>query len=250
VSLRLKGFPSFAGWSEAELTSLERHLTPLVVKQGHVFVHEGTAQGAEQALFALVKGQATVTRKGAGGRKDAVFTLHEGSLFGVVAFVDGGPRAATVTAGTDAEVLVLSKGSADSLEAATAARLELVIARQLAEDFAAMNQRAVSAFAEGARPAASEGPRWVNLVSYSGLHSMRAELHEARSIRDVVATLTAARKQGRRVVLRGAGLSFDTHAIHADLALKLVGFDDITVDPEARTVTVEIGRASCRERVS
>lgn len=240
MSLRLRGFPSFAGWTEDELTRFERHLTSLRIPQGHVFVHEGAAQGSEQALFALVRGQATVTRKGVAGKKDAVFTLHEGALFGVVAFVDGGPRAATVAAGSDAEVLVLSKDGAAKLEPALAARLELVIARQLAEDFAAMNQRAATAFAEGSR-APSDGPRWVNLASYSGLHALRAELHEARSIRDVVATLTAARKQGRQVVLRGAGLSFDTQAMHGDLALTLVGFDDVVVDPEARTVTAGAG---------
>lgn len=241
MSPRLKGFPSFAGWSEDELTRLEGHLKPLTVPRGHVFVHEGAPQGPEQALFALVHGQATVTRKGVAGKKDAVFTLHEGSLFGVVAFVDGGPRAATVSAASDADVLVLSKDAASKLEPSIAARLELVIARQLAEDFAAMNQRAVAGFAEGARPAASAGPRWVNLTSYSGMHALRSELHEARSLRDVVATLTTARKQGRQVVLRGAGLSFDTQAIHGDLALRLVGFDEVTVDPEARTVTAGAG---------
>ncbi|MBL8919645.1 MAG: FAD-binding protein [Myxococcaceae bacterium] len=241
MSLRLEGFPSFASWTEDELTRFEQHLTPLKVPKGHVFVHEGAAQRSEQALFALVRGQATVTRKGVAGRKEAVFTLHEGSLFGVVAFVDGGPRAATVTAASEAEVLVLSKDAASTLEPALGARLELVIARQLAEDFAAMNQRAVAAFAEGNRAPSTGGPRWVNLASYSGLHALRSEVHEARSIRDVVATLTAARKQGRQVVLRGAGLSFDTQAMHGDLALTLVGFDDVTVDPEARTVTAGAG---------
>lgn len=237
MSARLAAFPSFASWSEGELGALEEHLQLAAVPKGHVFVHEGRGEPSELALYALVKGQALVTRKGSGGRADAHFLLEEGSLFGVVAFVDGGARAATVTAATDAQVLVLSREAHVKLDATLAARLELVIARQLARDFASMNLRAASAFAvDDAAP--TRGPSWVNVQSYSGLHAMRTELHEARSVREIVATLTAARKQGRRVVPRGAGLSFDTQSMYADLTLRLSGFDDVTVDVERGTMTV------------
>jgi decaprenylphospho-beta-D-ribofuranose 2-oxidase len=237
VSARLSAFPSFAAWSEVELAALERHLQLSSVKKGHVFVHEGRGEPQELALYALVKGQALVTRKGVAGREDAHFPLEEGALFGVVAFVDGGARAATVTAASDAEVLVLSREAHGQVDPTIAARLELVIARQLARDFASMNRRAATAFAAD-EETPKAGPSWVTVESYSGLHSMRTEQHEARSVREIVATLTAARKQGRRVVLRGAGLSFDTQAMYADLTLKLGGFDDVNVDPERATMTV------------
>jgi CRP-like cAMP-binding protein len=117
MSVRLQVFPGFAAWSEAELLALERHLTLQQVKPGHVFIHEGRAEPAELALFALVKGQVVVARQ------DARFTLDEGALFGVVAFVDGGARSATVQAATDVEVLVLSRAAHQALEPALAARL-------------------------------------------------------------------------------------------------------------------------------
>lgn len=231
---RLQAFPGFAAWSEAELLALEAHLALQQVKQGHVFVHEGRGEPSELALFALVKGQVAVTRQ------DARFTLDEGALFGVVAFVDGGARSATVTAATDAEVLVLTREAWARLEPALAARLELVIARQLARDFAAMNRRAVTAFAEDTSPPPG-GPTWAQVTSYSGLHAMRTELHETATVRELVAAFAAARKQGRRVVLRGSGLSFDTQAMSPDVAVTLSGFDDFTIDAEAGTLTAGAG---------
>jgi decaprenylphospho-beta-D-ribofuranose 2-oxidase len=240
MSARLTRFPSFAAWSAAELDALEARMTLQAVPKGHVFVHEGKGEAAELALFALVKGQAQVSRKGAQGSEDARFTLDEGSLFGVVAFVDGGARSATVSAAGDSEVLVLSREVHATLDPVLAARLELVIARQLARDFASMNRRAVAAFTDGAPPAKA-GPSWLNVQSYSGLHAMRTELHPAGSVREMVATLAAARKQGRRVVVRGAGLSFDTQSMYGDLTLRLDGFNDVTIDAEARTLTVGAG---------
>lgn len=227
---RLADFPAFAEWPAEELIALEGHLSLSSVAKGHVFVHEGTRDANELKLFALVKGEALVTRGGAS------FTLEPGALFGVVAFVDGGARSATVSAGTDAEVLALTREAHATLEPRLAARLELVIARQLARDFAAMNRRAVEAFAAEV-PAPAHGPRLATLHSYSGTHLVRTEVHEASSVREVMATLAAARKQGRRLVLRGAGLSFDSQALYGDLTLQLKGFTDITVNREAKTVT-------------
>ena len=61
-------------------------------------------QGAE--FFVVVAGSATVTRR---GRK--VATVGPGSFFGELALLDQGPRAATVTAGTYMQLLVLSSGA-------------------------------------------------------------------------------------------------------------------------------------------
>ncbi|MFT3708518.1 MAG: FAD-binding protein [Archangium sp.] len=231
MNARLHAFPSFASWSEAELTALESGMKLLKSPSGHVFIHEGHGASAEDALYALVKGRATVSRSG------ARFFLDEGSLFGVVAFVDGGARSATVTSEGETEVLILSREAYQKLDARLAARLELVIARQLSDDFASMNRRAVEAFTEGAEPH-NAGPTWQNVFSYSGIHSVRTEVHEARSVREMVATLAAARKQGRRVVVRGGGLSFDNQSMHGDLSLVLDGFDDVVIDKEANTVTI------------
>jgi decaprenylphospho-beta-D-ribofuranose 2-oxidase len=240
MSARLATFPDFSTWSEGELEQLEKSLTLSAVPKGHVFVHEGKGSAAELALFMLVKGQAEVSRRGVGGCVDARFTLEPGALFGVVAFVDGGARSASVAAASEVEVLVLTRTAREKLSPTLAARLELLIARQLARDFAAMNRRAVAAFSADETPVRT-GPSWVNVHSYSGLHALRAEVHEAKSVRDIVATFAAARKQGRRVVVRGAGLSFDTQSMYGDLTIHLAGFDDISVNPEAKTMTVGAG---------
>lgn len=83
--------------------------------------------------------------------------------------------------------------------------------------------------------------RWTVLTSYSGLHAVSAEQHEARTVAEVAAVLERARRHGRRVVPRGAGLSFDRHSLLGDLALSLRGLTAISVDPDARTVTAEAG---------
>lgn len=232
MTARLKTFAALADWSLADLLELEERMVLVRVQQGHVFVREG--QTGEALLYALVRGRATVSRR------DFTATLDEGSLFGVVAFVDGGPRAATVTAATDAEVLVLSAEAAARLSPSLAARLELVIARQLARDFAAMNRRAVHAFAEAPSPGSNE-PTWARVASYSGLHELRTELHRPGSVRELVALFASARRQGRRVVLRSGGLSFDTQAMLGDLTVCPTGFDDIAIDVEAGTMTVGAG---------
>lgn len=231
MNARLQVFPSFASWSEAELTALESRMKLLAAPQGHIFIHEGQGASDEDALFALVKGRATVKRSG------AKFALDEGSLFGVVAFVDGGARSATVSAESDAEVLILSREAYRALDPRLAARLELVIARQLADDFVSMNHRAVTAFNDAAE-STSSGPTWETVASYSGTHQVRTEVHQSRSVREMVATLTAARKQGRRVVVRGAGLSFDNQSMYGDLSLVLNGFDEVVIDKEANTITI------------
>lgn len=83
--------------------------------------------------------------------------------------------------------------------------------------------------------------RWEKLSSYSGLHEVSVEQFIARDARDVARVLALARKQGRRVVLRGAGMSFDRHALLGDMALSLAPLNGISVDRDERTVTAEAG---------
>lgn len=229
----LRRFPEFARWSEAELSSLERYLTLQHVEPGHVFVHAGTANPNERALFAVLRGNVLVARG------DKQFELGPGSLFGVVAFVDGGPRTASVIATGETEVLSLSADAASRLEAPLRARLEQLIARQLARDLASMNLRAIETWSSQAPPAPQA--RWATVNSYSGLHSVRTELHDVSTMRELIALFATARKQGRRVAIRGAGLSFDTQSISADLTVRLTGFDTIAIDREAQTVTAGAG---------
>ena len=58
----------------------------------------------------VVEGTATATRR---GRK--VATIGPGSFFGELALLDQGPRAATVTADTDMQLLVLTSRAFSTL---------------------------------------------------------------------------------------------------------------------------------------
>lgn len=83
--------------------------------------------------------------------------------------------------------------------------------------------------------------RWTQLGSYSGLHSVSAEHHDVRGVAAIAEVLARARRHGRRVVMRGAGLSFDRQAMLGDVAISVSELNAISVDPEARTVTAEAG---------
>jgi CRP/FNR family transcriptional regulator, cyclic AMP receptor protein len=63
-------------------------------------VQEGQS---DRFLYVLLSGSAIVIR--AGRRRD---TIEPGEFFGELAFLDGGPRSATVTASADSRLLILS----------------------------------------------------------------------------------------------------------------------------------------------
>jgi FAD/FMN-containing dehydrogenase len=78
-------------------------------------------------------------------------------------------------------------------------------------------------------------------LSYSGLHEASPEVAIPADLAALRAILDAAAKAGRRVTVRGAGMSLDSHAIGSDLSLVMTAFDRITVDEAASTVTAGVG---------
>ena len=99
----LSGVPLFSPCAKHELRRIAALVDEVEAPMGKTLVREGD-QGAE--FFVVVAGSATVTRR---GRK--VATVGPGSFFGELALLDQGPRAATVTAGTYMQLLVLSSGA-------------------------------------------------------------------------------------------------------------------------------------------
>lgn len=79
------------------------------------------------------------------------------------------------------------------------------------------------------------------LKSFSGLDRARPELVLARTPDDVAVALERARREGRRAVPRGAGLSFGPHALGDDLALSTEALDAIDVDAASGRFTVGPG---------
>jgi CRP-like cAMP-binding protein len=90
------------GCPRAELIALSRHATPLPLQAGTVMCREGTP-GLE--AFIIIAGEAAVTLAG-----KWIARLGPGDVCGEMALLEQAPRAATVTAVTPLEVLVLSPG--------------------------------------------------------------------------------------------------------------------------------------------
>ena len=95
----------FAQFTRKDLSRIGRAVVERKYKKGETIVKEG-----EQAVafFIITKGKMEVTR-GAGAKKQKLNVLGPASVFGEQALLDGGLRAATVTALDDGECLVLSR---------------------------------------------------------------------------------------------------------------------------------------------
>jgi CRP/FNR family cyclic AMP-dependent transcriptional regulator len=103
----LSGVALFSPCAKHELRRIAALVDEIEAAQGKVLTKEGQT-GSE--FFVVVKGSATARRR---GRK--VATIGPGSFFGELALLDQGPRAATVTADTDMQLLVLTSRAFSSL---------------------------------------------------------------------------------------------------------------------------------------
>jgi CRP-like cAMP-binding protein len=118
--------PLFAGLSKSALRSIAGAATELDVGDGTVIVREGKS---DRFLYVLLTGSAAVIR--GGRRRD---TIEAGEFFGELAFLDGGPRSATVVATADSRLLILSPREMDALihgEPALAMRMLSALARHV-----------------------------------------------------------------------------------------------------------------------
>lgn len=95
-----RGVPMFSGMSKDGLRAVVTAATEIDVRGGKVIVREGEI---DRYLYVIVEGRATVLHRGAKLRE-----LGVGDFFGDLAFLDGGPRTATVTAASDMRILILS----------------------------------------------------------------------------------------------------------------------------------------------
>lgn len=95
----LSKVPMFSALNQTELRTLGRLSDEISVKEGKVLCEEGTA-GRE--FYLVLAGEALVKH----GKK-TIATLKPGNYFGELSLLDGGVRSATVTAGTDLELLII-----------------------------------------------------------------------------------------------------------------------------------------------
>lgn len=99
----LASVPLFSQLPRKDLTRLSRAVVQRTYKKGETIVKEG-----EQAVafFVVTKGKVDITT---GAKKQKIAEIGPGGVFGEMALLDGGPRAATVVAKDDTECLVLSR---------------------------------------------------------------------------------------------------------------------------------------------
>jgi CRP-like cAMP-binding protein len=102
---QLAAVPLFSQLPRKDLSRLGRVVVERNYKKGETIVKEG-----EQAVafFIISQGKVEVTN-GQGAKKQKLNDLGPGGVFGEMALLDGGPRAATVKALEDSTCLVLSR---------------------------------------------------------------------------------------------------------------------------------------------
>jgi CRP/FNR family cyclic AMP-dependent transcriptional regulator len=103
----LSGVALFSPCAKHELRRIAALVDEIEAPEGKVLTQEGQP-GTE--FFVVVRGTATAKRS---GRR--VATIGPGSFFGELSLLDQGPRAATVTADTDMQLLVMTSRAFSSL---------------------------------------------------------------------------------------------------------------------------------------
>jgi small-conductance mechanosensitive channel/CRP-like cAMP-binding protein len=91
---------------DAELEVLRSNLGEAVFGHGEIICREGDIG---DAFFVLRRGHVEITAQGAGGRETHVADLSAPAFFGEMAMLTGEPRAATVRARGDAEIMIVER---------------------------------------------------------------------------------------------------------------------------------------------
>jgi len=134
----------FNTFSASEIDIIARAMSTSYYPDGHVFMKEGKRG---DAFYLILDGKVEVTRKSrTGERTEHLHTLGEGELFGLIALIDHGKRAATCTAVGEVMAATLPVTAFELLfqsNAPIAHHFQYVIARQLAHDLRAYNRALV-----------------------------------------------------------------------------------------------------------
>lgn len=123
----------FQSLSEAECERLVASVESVPYASGEALCHQGEAGGA---FYVIRSGTVGVSIRGANGISTEVARLTAGQFFGEMALLTGEPRAATVVAEGDVEVVRVSKPAFASLlqaDAELAGKLAVVLEKRAAE---------------------------------------------------------------------------------------------------------------------
>ena len=120
-----------AGFDAKEAAAVEKHVERKVFAPGQVIFREGDSANA---FFIIARGTASAHLRPAAGGDLRLMTFAQGTVFGELAFLDAGPRSATVTSDTELVCYVVGGNDFASLaEKAPAVAVKLVtnLARQM-----------------------------------------------------------------------------------------------------------------------
>jgi CRP/FNR family transcriptional regulator, cyclic AMP receptor protein len=120
--------PLFEGLSRRHLKRLAEHADEISFREKETIVEEDQPGGS---FFVIVEGEVKVQQRGR-----VIATAGPGEFFGEISLLDGGPRSATVVAGTPVVAIRLFKSSFDRVvkeEPQVAGKILTVVARRLRE---------------------------------------------------------------------------------------------------------------------
>ncbi|MBM4391036.1 MAG: cyclic nucleotide-binding domain-containing protein [Deltaproteobacteria bacterium] len=137
----LRHVASLADFPDHDLEVLAGIGRPLIFPAGAVIIEQDERA---RAAYLLLDGEVEVFRRLPGGQRPRLAVLERGAILGAVALIDGGPRAASCHAGTEARVLELLGDDFQRLSLANTplgARFLMAICRQLVRDLRGTNRR-------------------------------------------------------------------------------------------------------------
>ena len=97
----LRQAPLFSALDDEAATALRASMTETRLRRGDVLFHEGDSG---DRLYIVADGKVKLGRTSSDGRENLLAILGPGQMFGELSLFDPGPRSATVTAVTDADL--------------------------------------------------------------------------------------------------------------------------------------------------
>lgn len=98
--------PLFGPLDDGTLDDIERHLTWVRLQRGEALLHEGDLS---DDVYVLVSGRLLAVREGAAGPPTIVGDVRPGEIIGEMAFLAGEPRAASLYAARDGDLIRFSR---------------------------------------------------------------------------------------------------------------------------------------------
>lgn len=135
---------ALAGLSLADARAVVRFMQPQRVAQGTVFIRAGETLENDYMLLVIDGDVVVESQAGPDSESLVVNVLGPGSLIGAMGLIDGAPRSATCTAGTDLAVALLSREALMRLieqQPTVAAHLLLAVAKHLSDYLREANRK-------------------------------------------------------------------------------------------------------------